>query len=205
MVAPDIQAIQRKLTVFAVILLVAVAGISTVALVPTLTTSQGPAGSVLFNVTFLNQSGSFGPVVGNIPYRQMEDITVEVVQENLTDVTFLIAYQDQSFSPFTNPAVSVQITGPEGAGTGGGSVSTAGSPFPIVIANEMPENQTVEATSEADALAKVTAGANNTTAGSGTWILSFNVGSALGPRPQGSIAYTIEISYSYYEGRAQRA
>jgi hypothetical protein len=204
MVAPDIQAIQRKITVMGVIGLVAAAAISTVVVLPSIHTQGGPAATLVFNVTFANQTGEGPSASGTIPYRQSQDTMVEVMHGNLTTVTFSVTYQDNSISPFTNPAVSVMITGPDGAGSGGGSVPAAGNVFDIVLPNEAPENQTVEASSETEALAMATGGANNTTVGSGEWTLAFTVGSALGPRPQGSIMYTVSVSYSYYEGRAQR-
>ena len=51
----------------------------------------------------------------------------------------------------------------------------------------------------------VTGASNNSSIGSGEWTLAFTVGSALGPRPQGSIMFSVAVSYSYFEGRAQRA
>lgn len=164
----------------------------------------GSAGKYLYNVSYQNATDSMGGPTGTAPLRTTTDVTVVLVYSNLTNVTFTISWMDQTISPFFNPAVSATITGPNGTGSTTNRVATTGTAFSIPITNSMPANATVEAGSEEEALA--TAGAdNNATLGSGSWTVSLDVGSPLGPRPGGSISYSIEIEVEYFMGTAVRA
>jgi hypothetical protein len=130
---------------------------------------------------------------------------VAITTTNMTNVTFTVTWRDQSFSPLTNPRVTVTITGPNGTGTTTNSVSTSGMPaLSVTVPNVMPNNTTVEAATPEAALAMAGAG-NNATLGVGQWTVSMMVGGVIGPRPGGSISYSISVSVSYFVGTAKRA
>ena len=166
---------------------------------------HGPAaGKYLFNVSYKNETAALTGSSGTAPLRTTTDVTVAIALENMTMVNFTISWMDQTFSPFFNPSVTATIAGPNGTGSTTNRVATAGTSFAIPITNAMPDNSTVEAGSADEALA-MAGSSNNATLGTGDWKVSLQVGSPLGPRPGGTISYSIEVKVDYFEGTAARA
>jgi hypothetical protein len=155
-----------------------------------------PASRGLYSVSFMNATESLTGTSGTAP---------QISATNLTNVTFIVTWQDQSFSPLTNPVVTVTVTGPNGTGTATDRVTTSGMPaLSVTVTNVMPANSTVEAGSPEEALAMANAN-NNATLGTGEWTVSLQVGNVIGPRPGGSISYSISVEVEYFVGTATRA
>lgn len=163
----------------------------------------GSAQTYVVSYSITNESMS-GPS-GSAPMRVVTEVPVAIAGSNLTAVTFSISWQDQTLSPLTDPVVTATVTGPNGTGTATGRVMSGGTDFTIMVPNELPENQTVKASSEAEALALASEGLN-ATLGSGEWTVALDVGSPLGGivRPGAAIAYTISLQLDYFVGSAER-
>lgn len=196
---------QRTIRVWTIgigaVLIVALAFAGTTALA-----GHGGAGSSLtYLVSFSITNDSMSGPSGTAPMRMVTDVPVSIAGSNLTAVTFSISWQDQTLSPLTDPVVSATVTGPNGTGTETGRVMSSGTDFTILVPNDLPENQTVKAASEAEALALASAGLN-ATLGAGEWTVALDVGSPLGGivRPGASIAYTITLQLEYFVGSAER-
>ncbi len=168
---------------------------------------HGGSGAVYsYNVTFMNMTDSLPGASGQAPQRTTTEVEVTVTGSNITAVVFIISYVDNTVSPIFNPAVTATITGPNGTGTETGSVPAGGAEITVAVPNEKPANQTLEADSEADALAIAAGNSTDPMLGTGSWTVSLNVGSPLGGifRPSASITYTIDIEVEYFVGSATR-
>lgn len=205
MYPPSFLSAQRTIRVWAIVGLVVFGSLSVFVGTTALAGTPHAGGRFMYNVTFMMANKTEPGGAGTAPYLQTTDVTVKISGENITNVSFEISWTDQSFSPFTNPSVSATITGPNGTGTQSGRVNPSGSKLSVAVPNEMPANATVEASSEADALAKVAINGTNSTLGSGDWTVSLQVGAALGGRiRQGSVSYTIAVQVDYFVGSAKR-
>ena len=201
--APYVSA-QKTLRVWAVAAIVVCAAGSLVVGTVLLTSGGSTVSHHLYNVTFMVDNKTLTGVSGTAPLRTTTPVLVKVGGENITAVNFTISWQDQSISPLFNPAVSATISGPNGTGASKMvSVSTRGTSFLIPLNNTVPANATVEAQNEGDALNQAGGTDMNATIGMGDWTVSLKVGGPIGPRPGGSIAYSIAVEIEYFVGTAK--
>ncbi len=196
---------QRTIQVWATVGIVVFGAMSFVVGTAILSGSAPHAAVRAYNVTFANFTDTLPGVSGSAPQRTTTDIDVPVMGSNLTAVTFLISYVDNTISPLFNPAVTATITGPNGTGSMTGSVPAGGAQITVPVPNVMPGNQTVEASTEADALAIALGNSSDPTLGVGSWKVSLNVGSPLGGflRPGATITYTIDLEVAFFAGVAK--
>jgi hypothetical protein len=166
--------------------------------------APGPGGGTFpYNVSYQSMTGDEPGSSGSAPLSTTTDVKIALTATNLTNVTFTVSWTDNTISPFFNPTVTATVTGPNGTGTTTDRVANAGTDLTVTVPNEMPANSTVQAGSPEEALAKASAG-NNATLGTGEWTVSLTVGKPLGPRPNGSISYTVDIKTEYFVGTAAR-
>lgn len=208
MMAFSVQQTQRKLQTLGIVGIIAAAALSLVTVAPVLV-GGGPGPSVsayLVNFTLVDASGQGAS--GSAPFLQTTDVNIPVDHANLTAVSFNVSYVDNSVSPLFNPAVTVTVQGPAGAGGTSGPVQPgATATFQVAVNNMVPENQSVDAASADEALQKALGDSGNTTLGMGDWTVSLDVGAPLGGRirPSGTITYTITLDFTYFDAVAEKA
>jgi hypothetical protein len=201
--APYLSA-QKTLRVWAVGAMIVCAAGSVVVGTVLLTSGAPSVSHHLFNVTFWLKNATLTGASGTAPLRTTTPVLVKVAGENITAVNITITWQDQSISPLFNPAVSATISGPNGTGASkSGPVSTRGTSFLVPINTTVPSNTTTEASNADDAINMAGGSDLNATLGSGDWSVSLKVGGPIGPRPGGSIAYTIAVQIEYFVGTAK--
>lgn len=196
---------QRTIQVWATVGIVVFGAMSFVVGSAILSSSAPSAPHHTYNVTFSNFTNGATGASGQAPMRTTTDVDVEVTGSNITAVVFMVTYTDNSISPLFNPSVTVTVTGPNGTGSATGSVPAGGAQITVAVPNKMPANQTVEATSETDALGQAVGNASDPELGNGAWKVSLNVGSPLGGifRPSATISYTIDLSIEFFAGSAR--
>ena len=198
---------QRTIQVWATVGVVVFGSMSFVVGTAILSGSAPPAALRAYNVTFANFTDSLTGASGQAPQRATTEVEVTVTGSNITYVIFSITYVDNTVSPLFNPAVTATITGPNGTGSATGSVPAGGADFTVAVPNEKPANQTVEAASEAEALAEAAGNLTDPDLGTGRWTVSLDVGSPLGGllRPGATITYSIDLAVWFFSGSAKPA
>jgi hypothetical protein len=204
--AEAILSAQKTIRVLAVALIV-VGGIGgTIVVAPALGGGHQGTPMHLYNVTFIMLNATGEGSSGSAGYRSTEVVLISLNGTNITGVNFTVSFQDNSVSPATDPAVDVMIQGPNGTGSASGRISGGSDVYVVAVPNDPPANTTIEATDEADAVAKAGGNQTNASLGSGEWTVTIDVGAPLFGRIRvgGSISYTVEVAIVYFAGKAEK-
>jgi len=202
--------LQRKLRIAAVAVILVGGSGSLIVVGPVLAGPAHHPNMATYNVSFFTVNGTETGASGSANYLSTVTEHVKINGTNLTFVVFKISYTDQSLSPLTNPSVRATITPPNGTVVNGTTASipvmSSGTSIILGLPNNIPANATVEASSEAEAIAKAGGDPANATAGSGDWTVDLQVGAAAFGRirPSGSITFTIAVEVQGYEGKATK-
>jgi hypothetical protein len=159
-----------------------------------------------FIVQYRDSPFDFGVGNGRIGFGHNLTHPLNQWRENVTAFSYTIAWTDESLTPLSDPSVDVSVAAPGGQSAAEDNVPTQGQTI-VVRVGERPSDVSVMATSSADAIAKASRMAGNSSDAMGTWKISITVKppSSRTPMASADITYTEQYVLHEYLAEAHEA
>lgn len=173
------------------------------AVVPALTGSGGQAGS-WFAVGFTVGSNETKLTSGTLAYDDQATFELNLTDERIVRVECRLEWRDNGKTPVNDPYVNLAIFNESNNLSNIAEIRAPGGVIEAMVDNPIPENATVKARNEGEAIAIQLLTVNSTTNGIGLWRfwLSAQAPSRIRPYVGDSIQYQIWVTVFTYDGTA---
>jgi hypothetical protein len=186
--------------IIATAIIVAIPGF---ALVPSLL-GPGDDGRSWYAVTFSTVSNEADLGSGNLAYDDQTSFELNLTEERMVRVECRLEWSDQGNTPVNDPYVDLFIFNATNDIVAVAEIRAPGGVIRAYVYNQIPENATVKAHNEGEAISLQTGTVNNTSEGMGLWRfgLSAQAPSRVRPFAGATIHYQLWVSVFTYEGLA---